>query len=94
MFIVEPALQVDTASQWTEKAALIIAHFECPTRRGTFKISAAFLVHQETAHISPQLPKKKQHRQKPTAVPILISFHTETEFYIRGSLVVELKGNL
>jgi len=36
--------------RWIEKAALIIARFECPTRRGTFSSSAALFVHQEAGH--------------------------------------------
>jgi len=38
------------ASRWTEKAALIIAHFECHPRPGIFRISAAFAVPREAAH--------------------------------------------
>ena len=37
----------ELSSRWTEQAALITAHFECPTWRGTFIITAAFSVHRE-----------------------------------------------
>jgi len=68
--------------RWTKKAALNIADFECFTRCGTFRISAAFSV-QRDLRAEPHKSVKQAHRTPQ-------SLNSDGE----GILLARLVGNL